>query len=429
MRAVDLFCGAGALSLGLKGAGINVVGAVDHWNVALEVYRSNVADHAWCDDLRDIVTVAPKIAKLHPTLIAGGPPCQDFSAAGPGTEGERAELLIAFAMLSVVVRPQWLLIENVARAQKSAAWAEARHILNRAGYGLTEAVVDASWYGVAQTRKRLIVIGRLGEATSFLSREVIAARQSRRTTVRDIIGSSVGDETNPKVPTTTAGLEAASSRPTTERETHPPQGSAYFFIRPFKGGRGVRSIDEPAPAIVRTSREPPARGYLLSPSPRDPVPASSVPQLTQEQTASLQGFPRTWNWGRPKRVRDIDQMIANAVPVALAQAIGRIILARHTGSSTPAIEDGFSDWLRGQGLSGQVLRNRRYALGRARRFLEGRVIADLNEEIRTLEGATGFAALPAPSRSDLRAALRSHAEWRALADRKAAAKETTPPLR
>lgn len=187
-----------------------------------------------------------------------------------------------------------------------------------------------------------------------------------------------------------------------------------MYVRPFGGGRGVRSVDEPCPAIVRTSAEPPGPRYLSAPHLGDVLPVAEVPCLTREQASRLQGFPAGWDWSPAGRLRDIDQMIANAVPSGLAEAIGRVILACDRGESVPAVEPGFSAWLRSRGVVGQVLRNRRAQLGRARHLLGGRILADLAAELAALEAAEGFATLSTGVRSDLRAALRLHAEWRAL---------------
>lgn len=420
VRVVDLFAGAGGLSLGLRRAGFDIVGAFDSWDVAVDAYRQNVGEHVHLVDLRDIVAVCPKVMDLHPDLIVGGPPCQDFSSAGRRIEGSRAELLTAFAMTVAVVRPEWFLVENVARARMSAAWARSREILKRSGYGLTEVVLDASWYGVAQTRKRLFVIGRLSEADGFLASEIEAAREATRTTIRDVLGDDVGQkmEGRPRRYECTSAQSTDAPSPTLWGASRIAGAtSRYIFVRPFGRGRGVRSIDEPIPTLIRTSREAPTSGYLASPSPQDPCSAELVPHLTQAQTSRLQGFPIDWDWGMVRRVRDVDQMIANAVPVQLAEAIGRVILARSTGESIPTIDDRFSDWLRASGICGQVLRNRRHALGRARRLLGGRLYADLGDELRALEKAEGFSELSPSTRSDLRAALRAHAEWRTISRR------------
>jgi DNA (cytosine-5)-methyltransferase 1 len=185
-----------------------------------------------------------------------------------------------------------------------------------------------------------------------------------------------------------------------------------FYIRPFYEGRGVRTLDEPAPAIIRTSRERPRPKYLANPHPADPVPAFAASILTQAQTSRIQGFPPSWDWSAAVS-RDIDQMIANAVPAALAEAIGQLILAREAGDSIPEIQGRFGQWLLGRGISKAAVRNTKSRVNRARRLLLGRTFADSAAEQAALEAAEGFGSLPAGTRSDLRAALRLYAEWKA----------------
>lgn len=417
------------MSLGLEMAGCEIIRALDIWPSALDVYRANLGDVVEVADLSDIMTVAPRIAAMRPELIVGGPPCQDFSSAGKQVEGDRASLLLAFAMIVIVARPQWLLMENVPRARNSIAWAQARELLVRAGYGLSEMVLDASRYGVGQSRKRFIVVGRLGEADGFLNSAIRDLANTRPTTIRDILGSTVGGaiHAHPCVCGRRRLWSAEGPAPTICQSSQRPMPAdvalsdadrallavGAVFVRPFVGGRGVRSIDEPCSAIVRTSAEPVRPSYLAAPHPADVAPVETVPCLTREQASRLQGFPVDWDWSPAVRLRDIDQMIANAVPAPLAQAVGKAILARHRGETVPAVELAFTSWLRKRGVVGQMLRNRRAQLGRARRLLGGRILADPAAEAAMLDATEAFAALSTGTRSDLRASLRLHAECRA----------------
>ncbi|WP_187417110.1 DNA cytosine methyltransferase, partial [Streptococcus pyogenes] len=138
MKAVELYAGAGGMSLGLRRAGFDVIRAYDHMQCAVDIYNRNIGYHAVLADLGDIASIAPEISKLRPDLIVGGPPCQDFSSAGARVEGERANHTKIFAVYVCAAAPEWFLMENVRRAQNSAAWAEARQMLVNAGYGLTQ---------------------------------------------------------------------------------------------------------------------------------------------------------------------------------------------------------------------------------------------------------------------------------------------------
>ncbi|BDA84561.1 modification methylase HindV [Aureimonas sp. SA4125] len=420
----------GGLSLGLGRAGCEVVRALDVWPEAVAVYRANLGHAAEVADVGDLLTVAPAVAALRPDLVCGGPPCQDFSAAGRRVEGARANMLVAFAMVVIIARPRWFLLENVPQAARSSAWATARELLVRAGYGLSEAVVCASRYGTGQARRRLIVVGRLGEAHGFLASAIRAAASERPTTIRDVLGGEVGGlvHAHPRHAGKRRLWSVDAPGPTIRESSRRPLPESYVpttadvalleagavYARPFTSGRGVRSVDEPAATVVRNSRIAPPPSYLANPHPRDAAPAATVPHLTQDQAARLQGFPVGWGWSSAGTQRNRDQMIANAVPSGLAEAIGRVIIGRDRGDTAPALEPGFSAWLRARGVTGQALRNRRAQLGRARRLLGGRILAELTVELAMLEAVEGFATLSTGVRSDLRAALRLHAEWRAL---------------
>ena len=415
------------MSLGLQLAGFELLQAYDAWDAAVQVYRRNIGSHVWQADLKDIFEIGPMVASLRPDLICGGPPCQDFSAAGQRQERDNAALTRAFAMIVCIARPKWFLMENVTRALGSKAWAEARGMLVHQGYGLTEAKLDASFYGVAQRRRRLFVIGRLGEQDGFLRSALQQAATEMPMTVRDLLGGDVADAfyVHPRMPGKKGIWSADDPAPTMRscsRRPIPPTykphpedaellSKAAFFTRPFHDGRGVRTIDEPAPAIVRTSRERPRPGYLLNPHPADPVHPQQAAILSQTLVSRIQGFPSDWDWSPARTLRDIDQLIANAVPPPLAHAVGRVILAREAGDNIPEIEGRFAQWLAKRGLSGQAIRNVKTRVNRARRLLGGRTFVDQATEMAALEQADGFAGLPVGTRSELRSALRAYREW------------------
>ncbi|MCX7321623.1 MAG: DNA cytosine methyltransferase [Hyphomicrobiales bacterium] len=434
MRTVELFCGAGGLSLGFKRAGFELIQAYDSWNKAVEVYRRNLGGSVWQEDLKDIFRIGPMLAALAPDILIGGPPCQDFSAAGERVEGERAALTRAFAMLVVVVRPTWFVMENVTLAARSQAWADARAMLVKAGYGLTETKLDASYYGVPQRRRRLFVIGRLGEQHGFLESALVAARSPEPMTIRNMLGEALGDACSfqPRVSGRRGIWTNDGPAPTTCQSSKRPIPPNYrphagdsvlidagaYYTRPYYVGRGVRTLDEPAPAVIRTTRERPRPHYLANPHPADPVPATMAAVLTQTQVSRIQGFPIEWDWSSAGS-RDTDQMIANAVPAPLAEAIGRVILAREAGETIPEIPGQFGQWLRRQhGFSKAAVRNTKTRFNRARRLLSGRTFASAALETATLEATEEFAFLPKGTRSDLRKALSLYRDWQSDAKRR-----------
>ncbi|MGO4480301.1 DNA cytosine methyltransferase [Rhizobium sp. 2TAF27] len=421
MRTVELFCGAGGMSRGLIDAGFDVVQAYDAWPVAVENYRRNIGPHVRQADLSDLLSIIPEIARLEPDLICGGPPCQDYSLAGVRQEGARASLTVAFAIIVAAVRPAWFIMENVTQAAKSSAWLEARSILKKAGYGLSESKLNASYYQTAQSRRRLFVCGRLGERDGFLQSAIAGAASARPMTLRDLFGQSVPEGINfpTRMPDRRSVWGAGEPAPTIRCSLDRPIPSTYVphpndaaliengfvFSRPVRNSRGVRSVDEPFPTVTRTSWERPAPKYLGNPHPDDPVPAGTTARLTREQASRIQGFPGDWQWIATAQ-RDILQMIANAVPAPLAKAIGEVILMRERGETAPAIEGRFLDWLCQTGCRRATARNVKANVGRARRLLGGRTFADVAVEIAALEAVNEFAALSKGTKSDLRQALR-----------------------
>lgn len=101
-----------------------------------------------------------------PDLIVGGSPCQSFSIAGK-REGLQGESGLMFEYIRAVreIRPQWFLWENVPGALSSEGGEAFRQLLSemdKLGYGLAWRILDAQFFGVAQRRRRLFLVGHLG---------------------------------------------------------------------------------------------------------------------------------------------------------------------------------------------------------------------------------------------------------------------------
>lgn len=416
------------MSLGLRQAGFDIVKAFDAWPLAVDTYNRNIGPHAAVADLGDFLGIIPELLALAPDMIAGGPPCQDYSSAGRREEADNARLTLAFAVLVATVRPRWFLMENVINAAKSATWTQARAILKAAGYGLTESRIDASRYGVPQSRRRLFVVGRQGERDGFLASSIAVAAAPQPMTIRDLFGADTppamffpatssarrsvwgGDEPAPTIRERNIRPLPVSYQP------HPDDAAlienGFVYSRPVRAGRGVRSVDEPFPTVTRTAWERPTPRYLSSPHPADPIAASSTAVLTIPQISRIQGFPIWWRWEATAK-RDVLQMIANAVPAPVAFTIGNTILDREEGRSAPAIEGRFLDWLTKRGRSRQSARNVKHLAGKARQLLGGRTFAVPALELAALEAVAEFQAMRGNPKSDLRQALRLLAEYQA----------------
>src|SRR4029077_6548273 len=101
-------------------------------------------------------------------LVYGGFPCQDLSVAGAraGFRGERSSLWFEFHRVLSELRPRWALIENVPGLLSSADGRDMATILGglgELGYGGAYRVLDARWFGVPQRRRRVFIVGCLGD--------------------------------------------------------------------------------------------------------------------------------------------------------------------------------------------------------------------------------------------------------------------------
>ena len=159
----SLFSGVGGLDLGLERAGWQV-----RWQVEIDDYRRQILARHWPDVQRhgDITAVDP--AALAPVdLISGGFPCQDVSVAGSraGLAGERSGLFFQCIRIAAALRPRWLLIENVPGLLSSNDGRDFAVVLGemgRLGYWWTYRVVDSQYFGLAQRRRRVFIVGHLG---------------------------------------------------------------------------------------------------------------------------------------------------------------------------------------------------------------------------------------------------------------------------
>lgn len=199
--AVDLFSGAGGLSLGLQDAGWTVALAVDNDEKALQTHQHYFPGLALTRDLGDPEqrrALVELLAGIDIDLLAGGPPCQPFSRAGlskirslvaAGNRDEhdpRRELWHAFLDIALAIRPRAILMENVPDMALGDDFFVIRRMidaLERNDYCTELSLVDAWRYGVPQHRKRLILLARL-DAEHFSWPD----QQNHTTTLRDAIG-------------------------------------------------------------------------------------------------------------------------------------------------------------------------------------------------------------------------------------------------
>lgn len=171
--AVDLFAGAGGLSLGMKLAGHEVLASVDFDSASVKTHDINFGGGAIQADLdsedqrrETWGEIRRRIGGDGLELLAGGPPCQGFSTAGKSLkEDPRNRLVWSYVEGVEKLRPRSFIMENVVALAQSRgrAYLDAvRTALENLGYSTQFAILHAEAYGVPQRRRRVILAGTLG---------------------------------------------------------------------------------------------------------------------------------------------------------------------------------------------------------------------------------------------------------------------------
>lgn len=176
-KYIDLFAGAGGMSLGFDKAGFENVLAVEYDECFAETYKFNFPKHNLrVEDIKNISNDEIKeiIGNNKIDVIIGGPPCQGFSIAGRigrnFIDDERNQLFKEFVRFVNVIKPKIFVMENVAALKTHNKGKTIEEIVNEfenVGYTVKYDVLNAVNYGVPQQRRRIFIIGTLDENNKF----------------------------------------------------------------------------------------------------------------------------------------------------------------------------------------------------------------------------------------------------------------------
>jgi DNA (cytosine-5)-methyltransferase 1 len=168
LTSVDLFCGAGGLTEGLRAAGYSARLAVDFDQQAIDTFQHNHPGiTAVCADITGLdgerTRELAKLEKGELDLLAGGPPCQGFSLAGQRLPDDpKNKLFLEFVGMARELEPRAILFENVAGIQSmqgGAVVAAIQASFQDLGYTVISGLLNAAEFGVPQARPRFILIG------------------------------------------------------------------------------------------------------------------------------------------------------------------------------------------------------------------------------------------------------------------------------
>ncbi|WP_077343328.1 DNA cytosine methyltransferase [Pseudocolwellia agarivorans] len=291
MKVVDLFSGCGGMSLGFQNAGFSINAAFDNWKHAVDVYKDNFDHPIFLKDLSNS-DVDNDIARFSPNMIIGGPPCQDFSIAGKRNEnGQRANLTRRYAEIIQKIRPEWVVMENVYNITRSKILPETLDILKRSGYGITQLVLDSSYLGVPQARKRFFLVAHLYSEDDFLTEELLSNHSIKPLTVKEYFGNKLDTE--------------------------------YYYMHPRSyQRRAIFSVNEPS-ATIRGINRPIPQNYVIHSADKS-KDISIVRALTTKERSYIQTFPENFQFNGSKTAMEL--AIGNAVPVKMAEHVANSIL-------------------------------------------------------------------------------------------------------
>ena len=341
---VDLFCGIGGLSHGLRRAGLNVVAGVDTDETCRYAFETNNDATFVGRPLEELS--GEEIAALFPEgsrrILVGCAPCTPFSpySAGPGQPRDKWSLVDLFMDRIAAVEPEVISMENVPRLQSfkgGQVFGRFLERLNGAGYETSAEVVNAADYGVPQDRRRLVVIAsKLGPVG------VPAPTAAERASVRDAIAHmpalDAGDvnredglhRSSRLSPLNLRRIRAAKPGRTWSDWDDPELVSSCHRRSTgtwYKNVYGRMEWDKPSPTLT-TGCFSFGRGRFGHPEQNRAI--------SLREAALLQSFPAGYVFTAPDdRVwfARLGRQIGNAVPVALATAIGGAIRRHiHTGA-------------------------------------------------------------------------------------------------
>jgi len=321
-NAIDLFCGCGGVTQGLKDAGFNVLAGVEVCSAPATVYRENHPEvqlfEADIIEL-DIDEVEDACNGLTVHLVAGCPPCQGFSSIRrhnreQPVDDPRNLLVNEYFWYIERFHPYVFIFENVPAIENYPLFVDIRERLRDMGYELDCKVVNVARYGVPQRRKRFVMIG------SRIGRIPIPDGDNTTITVKDVIGNLKSpDESDDYAQTLVAHhtpriLEMIKKVPHDggSRSDLPDE---YILKCHRKKGIGFRDVygrlrwDDVSSTITGGCLNP-SKGRFLHPE-QDRA-------ITAREAAMLQTFPQEYRFPREVTQTDIALMVGNALPPKFA---------------------------------------------------------------------------------------------------------------
>lgn len=353
---ISLFSGAMGLDIGLEKAGLNVVIGQDFDESCVKTMQAN-GHNVLGGDIREIDP--RKLLELaglsigEPFLICGGPPCQPFSTAGKrlGINDPRGSLFMDFIHMIDYIRPRFFVMENV----KGIMSAPLKHVplakrdendpdqrlgtvldvilaeFDKLGYKTVYGVLDAVNYGVPQFRERFVLIGSRDNEGIFLPLPTHFQMHQDKAYQWKTVKNAIADLEFDKGECATLSEErlkflkmipeGGNWRDLPESIIPIAMGGAYKSGGGKVGFYRRLSYDQPSPTVVTS----PVQKATMMCHPTQDRP------LSIREYARIQQFPDDWIFTGTMAAKY--RQIGNAVPVGLAEAIGKAVCAVADGNA------------------------------------------------------------------------------------------------
>lgn len=341
-KVIDLFCGAGGLTLGLEQAGLTVVEGVDFDERCRYPYERNTCARFVAQDIRDYHTKDLEDAWASTTtrILVGCAPCQPFSSYARGNTlpidyGSRWELIERFVALIEAILPDIISMENVPPFARTNIYRSLVVRLTEAGYQVSDGVADCRAYGAPQMRRRLVLLAsRFGPIELAESSHPIADHWAN---VRSAIGH---------LPALRAGEVHPNDRLHRSSRLSPKNLERIRASRPGGTWRDwPKSLVSPCHTRMSGATYPSVYGRMKWGQPSPTITGQCFgfgngrfghPEqdraLSLREAALLQTFPESFEFFSTDMpfpgMATVGKMIGNAVPPLLGYVIGQSIV-RH----------------------------------------------------------------------------------------------------
>lgn len=330
LHAIDLFSGCGGLTTGLEEAGINVRYAVELDSKISMVYHVNHPQTVMVNsDIKDISDSEFKKMGKNIDIVAGCPPCQGFTRINSKNKiqqysDERNLLILDYFRAIKIINPEFIMMENVPEITRFDKFHQVLSDLQELGYKIDYHIINVKYFGVAQSRKRLVLIGSKHYEINFPEK-----KSDNVKTVRDAIGDlkirKLKDDKLQRIHSHhTERIQNIINMIPKNGGSRKDLPLKYWLECHKKKNVGFSDVygrmrwDSPAPTIT---------GGCLSPSKGRFLHPEKNRSITVREAALLQGFPDNYYFDAKLPKTLLAQMIGNAIPPEVAKSQGEYIIS------------------------------------------------------------------------------------------------------